>query len=332
MKDCVMINEKIFSPKVSILIPVFNRKEYIAECIQSAIDQNFTDFEIVVVDNASTDGTWEICQQIAKVDQRVRIFRNESNIGPVRNWKRCVDEAKGSLSKILFSDDTLEPDCLIKMVPKLEDPSIALVFCAARIGKLKNESTIAYSYDESFGLSSDHFIKLVLSGKAPVSPGAVLIRTSDLSKNLHTSLATSTARNFEGNGAGPDVMILLLTSRNYPNVAHVEAPLVFFRIHSGSFTILNINNEIIKGYHSAISFFLFKYRDRTDWLKYSAKSWLQVMRYSKRWRNPSAHLIEFEGSGKLNEILFLKLFASMQIANYIFIRAYVLIRRWLDRK
>jgi len=84
-----------YMPKVSILIPVFNRKDYIAECIQSALDQTFTDFEVVVVDNASEDGTWEICQQFAANDQRVRIFQNDTNIGPVRNWRR----RKGSLEK-----------------------------------------------------------------------------------------------------------------------------------------------------------------------------------------------------------------------------------------
>ena len=86
------------SPKVSILIPVFNRKSYISDCIQSALDQTISSIEIIIVDNASNDGTWEICQEYANRDQRIRIFRNDTNIGPVRNWKKCLDPAPRGLS------------------------------------------------------------------------------------------------------------------------------------------------------------------------------------------------------------------------------------------
>jgi glycosyltransferase involved in cell wall biosynthesis len=298
-----MKNAQIHQPKVSILIPVFNRKDYINECIQSALDQTFTDFEIIVVDNASDDGTSEICQQFAASDKRVRIFRNESNIGPVRNWIRCAQEAKGSLSKILFSDDCLEPNCLTEMVPKLDDSEVALVYCAARIGKSREESVIAYSQVDSTRLSSTQFLNLVLAGKAPVSPGAVLIRTPDLLKNLHTTFPTSTPRQFEKNGAGPDVMIMLLTSLNYHYIANIEMPLVYFRAHADSFTIENSNNDVTKGYISAFAFFLIKNKGRKPLFDYLAHSWLQKMRFDHRWRSPISHVREYEGSGSITEVL-----------------------------
>ena len=302
------------SPKVSILIPVFNRKDYIAECIQSALDQTYTDFEVVVVDNASDDGTWEICQQFASADQRVRIFRNESNIGPVRNWIRCAQEAKGALSKILFSDDSLEPNCLCEMVPKLDGSEVGLVYCAARIGKSRDESVIAYSQADSSRLSSTHFLNLVLSGKAPVSPGAVLIRTHDLLKNLHTTFPTSTPRQFEKNGAGPDVMTLLLTAHNYPYVANVEMPLAYFRAHAGSFSIENSNNEVSKGYRSAIALFLNKSIDRKAWINYLAYGWLQEIKLYRSWRSPVVYMIEYEGRGSLTEIVTLLFHAFKHVA------------------
>lgn len=297
-----MINAQIHKPKVSILIPVFNRKDYITDCIQSALDQTFTDFEVVVVDNASDDGTWEICQQFAAADQRVRIFHNESNIGPVRNWIRCAQEAKGLLCKILFSDDCLEPNCLSEMVPKLVDPEVALVYCAACIGKSRDESIIAYSHVDSSKVISPKFLNLVLSGKAPVSPGAILIRTADLLKNLHITFPTSTSRHFENNGAGPDVMILLLTAHNYPYVSNISAPLVYFRAHAGSFSIDNSNNDVVKGYRSAIALFLIENYSRQTWLNYLAYGWLQQMKFDRKWRSPVAHLIEYEGSGTLGEV------------------------------
>ena len=306
-----MIKVKSMSPKVSILIPVFNRKDYIAECIWSALNQTFTDFEIVIVDNASEDGTWELCQKFAAMDSRIRIFQNESNIGPVRNWKRCVDEAKGEFSKILFSDDCLEPNCLSEMVPKLLDPDVALVYCAARIGKSKEESIIAYSQTDSSKVSSREFLNLVLSDKAPVSPGAVLIRTRDLLKNLHTGFPTSTPRNFEKNGAGPDVMIMLLTAHSYSYVANISMPLVYFRVHAGSFSIENLNSDVTKGYRSVIALFLIVNYDHQLWIDYLSNIWLRQMRFDRRWRNPKSHLRDYEGSGALLELIKL-LFCSFR--------------------
>ena len=289
------------SPKVSILIPVFNRKNHITECIQSALDQTYPDFEVVVVDNASDDGTWEICQRFAAQDHRVKVWRNATNIGPVRNWKRCAEEAKGEFSKILFSDDTLEPICLAQMVPKLEDPDVSLVYCAARIGKSKESACIAYSLGEPGRLSSTRFLNLILWGDAPVSPGAIVIRTKDLRANLHTDFPTATPRPFDKHGAGPDVMILLLTAERYPCVIHHPMPLVYFRAHGGSFTISNANNQVPQGYKSSFSHYLINYKGRAPWLRYLADGWLRQLRADRKWVPPKSYLIEFEGNGSLPE-------------------------------
>lgn len=287
--------------KVSILIPAFNRKQFIGECIQSALDQTYTDLEVVVVDNASDDGTWEICQRFAARDQRVRVFRNDTNIGPVRNWKRCAKEATGEFSKILFSDDTLEPDCLAEMVPKLEDPDIALVYCAAWTGKSKEQADIGYSLGEPARLSTARFLNLVLWGDAPVSPGAILIRTKDLLANLHTDFPTATPRPFDKHGAGPDVMISLLTAENYPCVSHLPAPLVYFRAHGDSFSIANASNQVSQGYRSSLSYYLIRKKGRAPWMRYLADGWLRQLRADRKWVYPKRYLIEFEGNGSLSE-------------------------------
>src|SRR5437899_1718931 len=122
------------APLVSILVPVHNRRELLPSCLRSALAQTGQDFEIVVVDNASTDGTWEVCQTFAKADPRVRIFRNPENIGPVRNWQRSFKYAQGRYGKLLFSDDLMAPDYLEKTLPFLRDPRVAFVFSMAKIG------------------------------------------------------------------------------------------------------------------------------------------------------------------------------------------------------
>jgi len=290
-------------PKVSILIPVYNREHLIAECVQSALEQTFTDFEVVIVDNASDDGTWEICQRFAALDPRVRIFRNDTNIGPVRNWKRCAEEAAGEFSKILFSDDCLEPNCLSEMVPKLDDPEVALVYCAAHIGESREGAAIAYSSPGDTRLSSSQFLNRVLRGEAPLSPGAILIRTIHLRKNLHIRFPTATPRPFDRHGAGPDVMISLLTVDNYRCVESISSALVYFRAHAGSFTVKNSNDQVIKGYRSVICYYLKGKRGQRSWLNYLALGWIQQMRLDGGWVNPKLFLIEYEGSGSSGELL-----------------------------
>ena len=151
------------NPKVSILIPVYNREILIGDCIQSALEQTFTDFEIVLVDNASTDNTWAICQQFALRDSRIRVFRNETNVGPVRNWIRCVQKARGEYSKMLFSDDLIEAECVERLLLPLINPDVGLVFCAARIGESRSKSVIAYSAKEDSIISYRKYLGMLLA-------------------------------------------------------------------------------------------------------------------------------------------------------------------------
>lgn len=289
-------------PQVSILIPVYNRKKYIAQCIQSALDQTFTDHEIVVVDNASDDGTWEICQQFASRDPRVRVFRNEENIGPVRNWIRCAQETLGEYVKILFSDDLLEPNCLKEMTHELSDPTVGFVFCAARIGSSVANSKLHYYAKSSARLSQSDYLKLLLKCKAPYSPGAVLFRTRDLIKNLHSDFQTATPRPFVNHGAGPDVMISLLTMLDYPFVYRLNKPLVFFRAHEDSFSISNKNNQITEGYTSAIAYFLKKYCEWWIWINYVVCAWFDRCYSNRKLFNPKTHLETYEGVGSEIEL------------------------------
>ena len=303
----------MMTPKVSILIPVYNRKRYIAECIQSALEQTFTDFEIVIVDNASDDGTWEICQQFAAKDSRIRIYRNEENIGPVRNWKRCAEEAKGEFSKILFSDDTLEPECLAVMVDKLTDPEVAFVQCAALIGESKANASLAYTFQCSSRIDLVEYINQALWGRAPVSPGAVLLRTNDFLKNLYVGVPTKTNHAYDRHGAGPDVMTLLLTGERYKYIERICDQLVYFRAHDDSFSILNQDDQIRKAYRSVFSYYLQTRLGDISWIRYIAKCWILELWARKRWVSQKDFIRAGEGEGSVDEIIKINTFAFIEV-------------------
>src|SRR6266511_793350 len=82
-------------PRVSIGLPVFNVERFVAEAIDSILAQTFTDFEMIVSDNASTDRTEEICRQYAEKDERIRYVRNRENYGAAFNFNQTFHLSRG---------------------------------------------------------------------------------------------------------------------------------------------------------------------------------------------------------------------------------------------
>jgi glycosyltransferase involved in cell wall biosynthesis len=99
-------------PFFSVCIPNFNYGGYIAETVQSVLDQTFQDFEIIIVDNASTDNSWDVIRQLEKKDTRIRIFRNNANIGFAPNLQRATEKATGKFINLLSSDDIMYANAL----------------------------------------------------------------------------------------------------------------------------------------------------------------------------------------------------------------------------
>ncbi len=106
------------SPTVSVLLTAYNRERYIASSIESVLGQTYGDFELLIADNCSTDGTLEIARGYER-DPRVRIVVNERNLGQFGNRNRAAELARGSLLKYHDSDDLMYPHCLAVMVSML---------------------------------------------------------------------------------------------------------------------------------------------------------------------------------------------------------------------
>lgn len=113
---------------LSVCIPTYNGESFLESCLDSLQHQTFTDYEVIICDDASTDHTWEILERFAEQDDRYRIYRNPTNLGLVGNWKRCLELAQGEWIKFLFQDDTLAPECLAAFSEHL-NPDHPLIFC-----------------------------------------------------------------------------------------------------------------------------------------------------------------------------------------------------------
>lgn len=124
-------------PVVSIGMPVYNGAKYIKEALDSLLAQTFSDFELIISDNASTDETREICEEYAGKDKRIKYVRQAENMGGLANFNYVFDHAKGRYFSWLACDDALEPGFLEKIVRYL-DQFEDVVACACDF-KLVNE-------------------------------------------------------------------------------------------------------------------------------------------------------------------------------------------------
>lgn len=113
---------------ISICIPAYNGAAYLAETLESVFAQTFTDFEVLVVDDQSSDDTLNIASSYAARDERIRLVQNPRNLGLVGNWNRCIELAQGEWIKFVFQDDLLEPNCLDKMIA-VARPEVGIVAC-----------------------------------------------------------------------------------------------------------------------------------------------------------------------------------------------------------
>lgn len=293
-------------PKISILIPVYNRQDFIAECIQSALNQTYKNTEIIVVDNASTDATWAICQKLASVDVRIKIFRNELNIGPVKNWEKCVSEASGELVKILFSDDCMLPDFLMDTYTYLSDENIGFVTTATYIGSSISNSSLSYAGKENIDfINRDEYYNRLVHSHPPVpySPCAALFRLCDVRQNLLLNIPIKIDHNFNANGAGPDVLIYALTAKKYKSFVMLNKPLMFFRAHPGSFTESNVDNRVTEGYRLALAYFYKTHSSQQHWISWVSAIWINNLRTRSTTRNPFAVAKRYSGDGTMLEVL-----------------------------
>jgi glycosyltransferase involved in cell wall biosynthesis len=117
------------APKISICIPAYRGGRFIGAAIESVLAQTETDFELVIVDDCSSDDTAALVA--AFTDERIRFIQNEQTLGAEANWNRCLTEARGRYIKLLPQDDLLAPDCLAAQATVLDaddGEQIALVF------------------------------------------------------------------------------------------------------------------------------------------------------------------------------------------------------------
>ena len=165
-------------PRLSIGLPVYNGEKYLGAALHSLLSQDYTDFELIIADNASTDGTEEIARLNALGDPRIRYYRNPANIGAGPNFRLVFDLARGEFFKWAASDDMHYPGFLRRCVEALAAAPPEVVLVTPR----------AFLIDEEgFSLMDEAGLPLPRAGCGPGDTGPE--RLSTRAKTPHRRLA-----------------------------------------------------------------------------------------------------------------------------------------------
>lgn len=133
-------------PRLSVGLPVYNGENFLEACLPCLLGQTYQDFELLISDNASTDGTEAICRRFAEQDERIRYVRLEENVGAAGNFNKTFELATGEYFKWAAHDDLLEPTYFERCVEVLdENPDVVL--CYTKVKIIDDQGEIVRDYD-----------------------------------------------------------------------------------------------------------------------------------------------------------------------------------------
>lgn len=212
-------------PRVSVGMPVYNGARYIAQAIDSILAQTFSDWELIISDNASNDATGQICQSYVSRDDRVRYYRNEWNRGAAWNHNRVVQLARGEFFRWQSHDDYCDETFLEKCLAViLSDPDAVL--CYPQFVRIDEEG-------RRLGVKSS---RVLGSASAPERFHS-LIHRRDSCEEIYGITRTSIIRQTTLIGpysCSDDIFLAELVLRG--EFREVPEPLFFYRIHSAQST------------------------------------------------------------------------------------------------
>lgn len=172
-------------PAVSIGMPVYNGGKYIREALDSLLDQSFTDFELIISDNASTDGTEAICQQYAAKDARIRYVRQPVNLGALANFTFVLDEARGGYFMWAAADDRWDPNWISEMLNAMNTTPANAAFGKIQCIDEHSQELNHYANNLTFEYLGPRWLRqlkyfLQFEGAGKANPIYALWKTADL--------------------------------------------------------------------------------------------------------------------------------------------------------
>lgn len=222
--------------KLSVVIPVFNGLPHIKKAIDSVLKEDISDMEVIIVDNCSTDGTWEYLSTLN--DSKLVVIRNEYNIGLKNNWNKSIKLAKGEYVKLLPADDYVLEGSLKKQIKILDEhKDVSLVSGAKVIVNEKGEKLFVKKFlNKDLKIDGHKGINMVVKNgtNALGEGGCVMFRLNDFNKT---------------NGFNDEIPYLIDLQMWFDLLLHgklyvMHEPVAAFRIWKKSLSVENSKTQL----------------------------------------------------------------------------------------
>lgn len=172
-------------PKVTVCLPTYNSGEFITQAISSILEQTFTDFELIISDDCSTDNTQEVIKSYLEKDNRIKYLQNSKNLGLFPNWNHCLESASGEYITVFAQDDVMLPKNLeqkVKILDKYQNVGLVTSSIMVIDGQNNYLNWNWANYSEDSLINGEEWIKKNLGEANPICCPFVLIRRQVLEK------------------------------------------------------------------------------------------------------------------------------------------------------
>jgi glycosyltransferase involved in cell wall biosynthesis len=244
--------------KISVIIPVFNTEKYLLRCLDSVLIQTFTDFELILVDDCSPDGSPAICDEYAGRDLRVKVMHNAQNQGSSKARKTGLDVSAGDYVLFADSDDWLENDMLKALYGKAIDEKLDIVCCDLYIEKADG---VKYKNQKITGRDKTSIIKQLLSNSVWHNLWNKLIKKDICKKIIFPDLSN-----------GEDWVIIVQAVYYAERIGFLSKALYHYCLNSESITNnqarrLKCYDELYKNMKTICDFLLGKFNGNISFLE-----------------------------------------------------------------
>jgi glycosyltransferase involved in cell wall biosynthesis len=222
------------TPKISVCLPTFNGAKYLAEAIESVLNQSIEDLELVIGDDGSTDETKTIVESYAKQDSRISHVFNAKNVGYLGNTNLILKRCRGQYIKTFAQDDAFEPRCFERMLASIESSDrIAVVAVSRRHVDARGvEIAVQHKFDKTGIRAGEDMIKLYFSEflNRTGNPSQMFFRRQERVNSFNTSYYHS---------ADTEFALRLLEAGDFYYIAE---PLLRYRVHKETTTVTTLED------------------------------------------------------------------------------------------
>lgn len=224
---------------ISVIIPMYNAEEYIEYAIHSVIVQTYSNLEIIILDNCSTDKSFDIVSRIQ--DNRIRLIKNEQNIGLNGSVNKGIDLAKGAYIKFLCADDALEPNCIEEAYSQAKSKNVDLIYLNCRYidsagnriqGKAGTLRSMLLQYEAKT-------LQKILIGKYRLMPCITSVFVANYNLPYF--------RNVKGSTYHSDFLFLFDCFKSVGKLFYDSEPMTQIRHHEKQGTYSNLRKDIFEG-------------------------------------------------------------------------------------